>query len=1047
MRTILWFILISFATGLPLSSQNPDSLKKVADTAQGKHLSRAYGDISAYYWKRNPQRSMEYAQKAKAIAEKYPNDTTLFIEALHLIGDAHYYNNNPANALEYALKVLNLQEKINDSAGIAKSLNNLGVIYSGQKKYEKALEILERSLDIRKKLGNSSGVAANYNNIGQIYHQLHEDSTAMHYFKKSVALREQEKNREALIGGYNNIAAVYMRLNDNKNAIDYLNRALAISDSLGLTNQKATIMYNLGDIFHENGDTGAAKNWYKKSLTEAQKVNKLSMILVVSRRLSNIYEEDGNLSKALAYSRIVSETKDSIHSRNTNAKIEQLQYKYDARETELENKTLKQQNELSQLKLTKERTKINLLIILAILSIVIIALLINRYTLKIGLTKHLKKEIEYRTRSLKREISERKRLDQENQKLHAGFNSLFNNSPLAIVSVDEQQKTQIVNNKFLELAKQNKTIEPGTPIANLIEGEEFSKKLENTLNGENQTHTGKLTFTDTSKTISAKIFFNPYKTENEQGAYISIEDISKNIEAEEKIKLSRQRFRELADLLPEMLIETDLKGMLLYANKEALSHFGFSKKHIERGLSVFDMFNEENRNEIKDRFLKFTSGDKKSFSGEFNVNTHQGDPLTVHISVNIVHQQNQPARLRAIIIDITQRKKHEEELIRQKEKAENADNLKSRFLQNLSHEIRTPMNGILGFSELMKHEEMTDQERENYIDFIINSTNKLLNIIDDVVNISKIEAGDISITENEVSLTNFFNDMMVFYHGYLMNRNDKITLRLQNKVPEYNDRVIMAEKQVQHVLSNLIYNAIKFTKEGYIEIIAEKTGTNLKFTVKDTGIGIPGNELNKIFDRFYQVHDKGQESYGGTGLGLTIAKGLVEMLGGEITVNSTLGKGAEFSFIIPWTPAEKKGLEIDSASTKTTQYPDWSDKNILVAEDDMNNYLFLEQLLLKTKATVHHVTDGKQALEYVQSKKAADIILMDIQMPVMDGYEATKQIRKINAGIPILAQTANAMVEDKSKSLDAGCDDYVAKPVNKKVLLNKIGTLMQNGQA
>lgn len=1047
-RVLILFLLFTGFINNPLQlpGQNIDSLKNVADTATGKHLSGVYNDIADYYLKRNPHLSMEYARDALNKAKEFPNDTPLYIKALHIVGDANWYLNNPADALEYALNALHLQEKIKDSAGIAETLNNLGVIYSSQQKYDKALEIQEKSLDIRKKIKDTIALASNYNNLGQIYYKLNEDSTARKYFMKSLKIRQRQQNADALIGAYNNLAAIYMRKLKYTNAINYLNKALSLADSLQLKNQLPTIMFNLGNIFHEEGDLKGATEWYKKAFEIAEEIGNFDVLLSISQKLETIYKTQNKLKKALHYSNLISEIKDSIYIRNTNAKIEQLQFKYNARQTELENKTLKQKNELNELKLDKEQTKINLLIALAVLAIVIIGLLINRYRLKTSHNRQLRKEVDYRTQSLMREINERKRLQKKSKELNTRFANIFTNSPLAIVSLYASGNIQMANNAFLSYVNADEEDIENKPLSSLVYESSFIQKLNTALQGDNQYYEGKLTFKAAEEAIFAKAFFSHYKSDEQdvKGVFVIIEDISHNIEAEQRLKHSEQRFHELADLLPEMLVETDLNANILYANKKALERFDFRRAHIENGLSVFDLFVPEDRELVKSRYKDFIESDKDKVSREYDVTTRTGEKLSIIVSIQVIYKNNKPERLRGILMDISERKQHEEELLKAKENAEKANQLKSKFLQNLSHEIRTPMNGILGFSELIKNEEVSESEKANYIDFIISSANQLLGIIDDVVNISRIETGDITINEHEVSLEQFFNNVMVFFHGYLMNRNNRVSLRLQNKVESYNDNVIMAEKQVQQILSNLINNAIKFTKEGYIEMGVEKLDNTLRFFVKDTGMGIKQEELDKIFDRFYQVHDDEQKNYGGTGLGLTIAKALVNLLGGEINVKSEPGSGSEFYFTIPWVPVKTKSKSPASQyGEKKAGYPDWHDKHLLVVEDDTNNYLFLEQLLKKTQAAVHHVINGQEAVDYVKNSEPVDVILMDIQMPVMDGYEATREIRKFDKKIPILAQTANAMVEDKSKSLDAGCNDYVAKPVNKKVLINKIGDLLK----
>ncbi|MFO7864733.1 MAG: tetratricopeptide repeat protein, partial [Salinivirgaceae bacterium] len=834
---ILFFLI--FVSGA-VHSQNIDSLKQVADTATGKHLSRAYGDLSSYYWQRNPFISMDYAKKAFDEAEKYPEDTALYIESLHLMGDAFWYNNNIASSLEYALEVLNIQEKIGDSVGMGKTLNNLGVIYSNQGKVDKALEILQRSLDIKLAIGDKKTIAANYNNIGQVYYKLDEDSIAMAFFKQSVSIRKQNKELEDLISGYNNIAAVYMREGNNPQAVKYLNKAFRLTDSLGIVSQKPVIMYNLGDVFYAENDKSKAFEWYKRALGIAQQISNYDIQYLINQQLAEVYEKEGDYQEALKYKSAALVTSDSIKSRNTNAKIEQLQFKYNAQQTELENRSLKQEQELNQLKLGKERNKIQLLILLAVLALVVILLLINRYVLRLRHNKHLRREVELRTRSLVREINERKRLQSSQKILGDHFNSIFSTSPLGMVMLGQNCEMQMVNAAFANIAGVDQDDLIGKSINSVIQDAAFQNVLQQACCESGGKYTGAISIAGQENKRYVNVFLNHYESKDSQGSentFVIIEDVSTTIEAEKRIRQSEKRFRDLADLLPQMLVETDTEAKVVYANKNALEHFGFQQSDIEKGVFIFDLFEENDAKIVRQRWESFKVSSEMQITKEYDLLTKSGKRLSVLASVNPIIDGDVFVGFRGLLVDISERKEREEELLTAKNKAEQENQIKNDFLQSLSHEIRTPMNGILGFSELIKYEEMTEEERDNYIDIIINSSNQLLSIIDDIVDLSRIETGELVVHEREVSLQHFFNDLMVYFHGYMANRNENVTLRLNNKLPSYIDNVMIAEKQVQHIISNFVYNAIKYTEKGFIEIGVERKDNDLLFYVKDSGRG------------------------------------------------------------------------------------------------------------------------------------------------------------------------------------------------------------------
>ncbi|NPD47211.1 MULTISPECIES: hybrid sensor histidine kinase/response regulator [unclassified Lentimicrobium] len=382
---------------------------------------------------------------------------------------------------------------------------------------------------------------------------------------------------------------------------------------------------------------------------------------------------------------------------------------------------------------------------------------------------------------------------------------------------------------------------------------------------------------------------------------------------------------------------------------------------------------------------------------------------------------------------IQKQKTREEELINAKEKAESQEKLKTSFLANMSHEIRTPMNSILGFSDLIQRSE-DRTERRQYLDIIKSSGRYLLNIINDVIDISKIESGLIDIKVHRVDINEMISELADIY------RSDP---RLQTKdveiipiMPLKNaDALILTDKtRLRQILSNLIDNAVKFTHKGHIEIgyqLLEKQKQDrtphIQFFVKDSGLGVPKSDQALIFDRFHQVREGDQAI--GSGLGLAIVKALVTKLGGKLSLVSENGKGSQFSFLIPYLQRSKESdKEVDSSSN--VEVPDLKGRHILIAEDVDANYKFVSAVLRKTYVKLTWVKNGKDAVEAVIENDKFDLILMDLRMPIMDGYKASEHIKIIQPKIPIVALTAFAVEGDMEKALEAGCDDYLTKPIN-----------------
>ena len=373
--------------------------------------------------------------------------------------------------------------------------------------------------------------------------------------------------------------------------------------------------------------------------------------------------------------------------------------------------------------------------------------------------------------------------------------------------------------------------------------------------------------------------------------------------------------------------------------------------------------------------------------------------------------------------------------------AEMANMAKSRFLANMSHEIRTPMNAIIGFSELLAEEALTDEQKQD-VNIIRDSGRNLLYLINDILDFSKIEAGQLDIEIIECSLGQLLNSIESMMKPLAEEKGLGFEIAEDNGLPA---QIRSDPTRLQQCLINLINNAIKFTEEGHIRTKVSLRPIDdkpfIRFDVEDTGIGIPKDKHTAIFDSFTQADESTTRKYGGTGLGLAITRQLTELLGGQVTLTSEEGKGSVFSLTIPAGLDVTKQPLLDryNIAEMVRQEHDKSapvkfSGACLVAEDVLTNQIVIRRMLEKTGIEVTVANDGKEAVEKARSM-SFDLIFMDIQMPNMNGYEATKVIRKQGVTIPIIALTANAMKGDDEKCLEAGCDDYMAKPVDRKELL------------
>lgn len=417
------------------------------------------------------------------------------------------------------------------------------------------------------------------------------------------------------------------------------------------------------------------------------------------------------------------------------------------------------------------------------------------------------------------------------------------------------------------------------------------------------------------------------------------------------------------------------------------------------------------------------------------------DSLVVHLYESFLNEKDLQKRLKAEGL----------QLIAAKEKAEESDRLKSAFLANMSHEIRTPMNGIMGFSALLSEPGLESAEKHEYIEIIQKSSARMLNILNEIMDISKIEAGLMVVNFNETNINQQVESIFSLLKPEAENKKLKFSFSIS--LPD-NQAVIKTDKdKLFAILTNLIKNAIKYTDEGSIEFGYVLTGpadqaeglnpvkkaqTEIEFFVRDTGIGIPLSRQEAIFERFIQADIDDIQARQGSGLGLSIAKAYVEMLYGRIWVDSMPGQGSTFYFTLPYLVAhEKKPKAITNEPNSRNEKP-IKKLSILIVEDDLTSEMLISIIVNKMSSKLLHAHSGNDAVKACLDNPDIDLILMDIRMPDMDGHEATRQIRQFNSKVIIIAQTAYGMLGDWEKSIEAGCNDWISKPVNKDMLLSLI---------
>ena len=417
-----------------------------------------------------------------------------------------------------------------------------------------------------------------------------------------------------------------------------------------------------------------------------------------------------------------------------------------------------------------------------------------------------------------------------------------------------------------------------------------------------------------------------------------------------------------------------------------------------------------------------------------------GENYPLRIEGRMIPYNNKQVRV-VEFRDITEQKRIEKELILAKERAEQTDKLKSSFLANMSHEIRTPMNGILGFTELLKEPDLSRQQRTEFIETIQTSGERMLSTINDIIDISKIESGMVVLNMQDINLNAFINDLHYFFQPMMQKKNIDFKVNSNNGLPI---SIFHTDPDKLHsILTNLIKNAYKFTASGTIEFGYIVAGGTISFYVTDTGVGIQKDRQKAIFERFVQADIADSRVFEGSGLGLAITKSYTEMLNGSISLKSELGKGSSFKVSLPIPRFENtKGTNTEKVEHKVEDRLNHRLK-ILIAEDDPVSVELLKLLVNDMASEIFVARNGKEAVDIAEKTTNIDLILMDIKMPVLDGYSTTKKIREFNKSVKIIAQSAFAQQDDIKEAITSGCNHFVSKPINRKNLFEVIKELFK----
>ena len=987
---LLLAVLYCFTTSGIGNAPQIDSLKNLIAQTSGSEKLELLNELASYYQNLNSEKAYEISKGVFNEARSSGNKE-IMAEALLNIGKTFSLRGNYQAAIHHFDTALQQYWEMDDTAGQIWTMKYLGDNYFHQNRYADAFDFYIRSRRLSEQQGNEEGLFRINTAIGKLYLETGSKQKALAHFERALQIA-QEKNRQELIAsGHENMGIYFYTTGRNVEAIESLNKALYLYTLIDNKRELSHIYVHIGEYYIKTGNLKMALSNFQKALQLCLEANCILPEGRIYTKISQVYQLMGNHHKSLEYNR------------------KALQANMDYGNTA----------ELSG------------------------------SHLNIGSSFTLMGEYDSAYNYYLKGIETAKTIGHQRY-IRDGYKSLYN---LSLIMNDYREALGYLE-KYINLKEEIESREKSEEIAELrakydLHDQQMLNELQQLKMERQQDQLTILVFGIVLFVILLAFIYFLYLNKKRSNTHIT----RINEELEEKfhrktIELRRQEslFQNLVEQIPMGVYRTLPSGQIEFANAALINMLGFNSLQELQGLNLEKQSPEmkQTRQAFKEKMQK--EGEVKSMESLWR--KADGSSLNVSEYARAVRDENgKILYYEGVVEDITIRKNAEKALKEALESAKESDRLKTAFLSTMQHELRTPLNSILGFSEILADNENLDNTSQEYMKLINESGHQLLSIINDILDITTITAGKVKLNKKSHNINKSIQEVYADY-AEKINKSDQkseLILKMHRPLGDSLATIEVDPHRLKQVLSNLLDNALKFTYEGEIHLGYELArDKQIRFFVSDNGIGIPRSKLSIIFEQFRQVEDTDTRQFGGSGLGLAICKSLVEIMGGEIDVESQPGKGSVFSFTIPYDKdltAIRKEQPNEVSELITHRY-NWDDKNILIAEDNFANFYLLKTYLKHTGMHITHAKNGEEALEHMGSGSKFDLVLMDIQLPGINGYDTTRKIRENNPEVPVIAVTAYTNDKDREKCLQAGCNDYIPKPISKEALFEKMARFL-----